>query len=127
MLEFKSTGIYFIVLQICIVLSFISSNLSNMHICWYCNHIFIDFVLYGFAKVISINGINFCNQFIIFSLFNSIIFYTSLNLLKSIRKVNNLSAYDLSKILFKLLKPLDTFFNLSISNLSWSDFKRAKF
>ena len=33
---------------------------------------------------------------------------------------------NLSTLLFKLLKQLGTFFNLSISNLSTSDFKSAK-
>ena len=33
---------------------------------------------------------------------------------------------DLSALLFKLFKLLSTFFNLSISNLSTSDFKLAK-
>ena len=33
---------------------------------------------------------------------------------------------DLSTLLFKLFKLLSTFFNLSISNLSTSDFKLAK-
>ena len=34
--------------------------------------------------------------------------------------------FILSNLLFKLLKPLGTFFNLSLSNLSISDFKLAK-
>ena len=38
----------------------------------------------------------------------------------------NLSTFNLSTLLFTLLQPLDTFFNLSISNSSTSDFKQAK-
>ena len=34
--------------------------------------------------------------------------------------------FILSNLLFKLLKPLGTFFNLSLSNLSISDFELAK-
>ena len=38
----------------------------------------------------------------------------------------NLSTPNLSTLLFKSIKPLGTFFNLSMSNLSTSDFKLAK-
>ena len=45
-------------------------------------------------------------------------FTTSLSLLKSRRTGTNLSTPNLSTLLFKLLKPLGIFFNLSISNSS---------
>ena len=38
----------------------------------------------------------------------------------------NLSTPNLSTLLFKSIKPLGTFFNLSMSNLCTSDFKLAK-
>ena len=55
-------------------------------------------------------------------------FTTSLNLLKSTGTGTNLSIYifNLSILLFKLLRLLGTFFNLSISYLSTLDFKLAQ-
>ena len=61
-----------------------------------------------------------------FSLFNYIIFTTSLSLLKSTATGTNLSSSSLSTLFFKLLKLLGTLFNFSISDLSTSDFKLAK-
>ena len=40
--------------------------------------------------------------------------------------VSNFPVTNLSNLLFKLIKPLGTYFNLSMSNLSTSDFKLAK-
>ena len=40
--------------------------------------------------------------------------------------VSNVPIFNLSTLLIKVLKPLGTFFNLSISNLSPSDFRLAK-
>ena len=53
-------------------------------------------------------------------------FTTSLNLLKSTENGNNLSTSSLSNLLYKLLKAVETFFSLSISNPSTSDFKLAE-
>ena len=51
-------------------------------------------------------------------------FFTALlSLLKSTGVVSNAPISNLSFLLFKLLKPIDTFLKLSISNLSTSDFK----
>ena len=58
---------------------------------------------------------------IIFSLFNNIVFLTSLRLLKLAEVV-----FNLSNLLFKLLKQLGKFFDLSTSNLSKSGLKLAK-
>ena len=49
-------------------------------------------------------------------------FTASLNLLKSTGAVSNFLISNLSTLLFKLLKPQVTFLNLSISNLSATDF-----
>ena len=68
-------------------------------------------------------ALTFYNQFIIISLFNDIIFTSSLCLLKSTRVSTNLSTSSLSTLLFKLLKTVGVFSNLSISHLSISDFK----
>ena len=51
---------------------------------------------------------------------------TSLSSFKSTATCTNLSTSDLSTLLFKLLKLLDTFFNLSIYYFSTSDFNLAK-
>ena len=51
---------------------------------------------------------------------------TSLNLFQSVVTGFKLSASNLSTLLFKLLKPLGTFSNSTISNLSKSDFKLTK-
>ena len=53
-------------------------------------------------------------------------FTASLNLLKSTENGNNLSTCSLSNLLYKLLKAVETFFSLSISNPSTSDFKLAE-
>ena len=53
-------------------------------------------------------------------------FTTSLSLLKSIGAGANLATSNLSTLLFILLIGLSTFFNLSIYNLSTSDFQIAK-
>ena len=53
-------------------------------------------------------------------------FTTSLYLLKSTGTDTNLSAPNLSTLLSKFLELVGTFFNLSISNLSTSDFELAK-
>ena len=55
-----------------------------------------------------------------------IIFTTSLSLLKSIGAGTNLSASNLPSLLSKLVKLVGTYFSLSISYLSKSDFKLAK-
>ena len=65
----------------------------------------------------SLNIVNFFNQFIIFILFS---------LFKQTGIVSNSPIYNLSILLLKLFKPLGTFFSLSISNLSTSDFKLGK-
>ena len=57
--------------------------------------------------------------------FNNIIFTTSLILLESTETSNNLSTSNFT-LFYKLLKLVDTFFKLSMSNLSTSDFKSAK-
>ena len=53
-------------------------------------------------------------------------FTESLSLLESAETGNSLSTSNLSKLLFKLLKPLDTLSNSSMYNLSVSDFKLGK-
>ena len=62
---------------------------------------------------------------IIYIFFKNIIFTTSYSLLKSTGTAN-LSTSNLSTLLFKLLKLVGTFFNLSISDLFTLDFKLAK-
>ena len=61
-----------------------------------------------------------------FSLFNNIIFTTLLSLLKSTGVLSNFPIFNLPTLLSKLPKLFGTFFNLSMSNLSISDFKLAK-
>ena len=56
----------------------------------------------------------------------TLFFTTSISLLKSAGLVSNLPIFNLSALLFKLLKLLGTFLNSSLSNLSTSDFKLAK-
>ena len=67
------------------------------------------------------------SKFFILALYTSFLtksfFTTALTLLKSTGTDTNLSK---STLLYKLLKPLGTLFNLSISNLSISDFKLRK-
>ena len=58
--------------------------------------------------------------------FRTSIFTTALSLLKLTRVISNLSICNLSTLLSKQLKPLNTFFNLSISYLSTSAFKLVK-
>ena len=58
--------------------------------------------------------------------FTTSFFTPSPSLIKSARVVSNFPIFNLSILLFKLLKPLAQFFNLSISNLSTLDFKLAK-
>ena len=54
-------------------------------------------------------------------------FYTtSLRLLRSVGNSTNLSTSKSSTLLFKMFKQIDYFSNLSISNLSGSDFTLAK-
>ena len=53
-------------------------------------------------------------------------FTTLLSLFKSTGVVSNLPISHLSNLLFELLKLRCTFLNLSISNLSTSDFKLGK-
>ena len=56
----------------------------------------------------------------------TVIFTTSLSLLKSTGTSTNLSTSNLSNLLFKLFKLVGIFFNLSISNLSTLDFRFAE-
>ena len=56
-----------------------------------------------------------------------IFFTTSLSLLKSIETYTNLSTSNLSTLLFKLLKLVGIFLNLSISNLSTSTLSQSTF
>ena len=53
-------------------------------------------------------------------------FTASLSLLESTGTGNSLSTSNLSKLLFKLLKPLYTLSNSSMYNLSISDFRLGK-
>ena len=53
-------------------------------------------------------------------------FTASLSLLESTGTGNSLYASNLSKLLFKLLKPLYTLSNSSMYNLSISDFRLGK-
>ena len=53
-------------------------------------------------------------------------FTTSLSFIKSNEVVCNIPIFNLSTLLFELLKLFDTFFNLPTSNLSSLDFKLAK-
>ena len=62
-----------------------------------------------------------------YSVFLTTLSFTALlSLLKSTRVVSNCLIYNLSTLIYKSLKLIGTFFNLSISNLSTSDFKLAK-
>ena len=54
------------------------------------------------------------------------IFYYIASLCKSKGTGNSLSTSNLSTLLFKLLKLIDTFLNLSMPNLSTWDFKLDK-
>ena len=59
-----------------------------------------------------------------YSVFLMAPFFTALlSLLKSTGVVSNAPISNLSFLLFKLLKPIDTFLKSSISNWSTSDFK----
>ena len=75
--------------------------------------------------VISVPNI-FSSVFFILALYQSFLttasFTASLSLLKSTRTGTNLSTYNLPALLFTLFKLVGTFFSLSISNLSTSDF-----
>ena len=70
-------------------------------------------------------SINISHLSIIYIFFKKIIFTTSLSLLKSTRKIL-IYQHQLSTLFFKLPKLFGTLFNLSISNLSTSDFKLVK-
>ena len=62
----------------------------------------------------------------LYSVFLTIPFFTTLlSLLKSTGVVSNFPISNLSSLLFKQLKPLGTYFNLSISHLFTLDFKLA--
>ena len=62
----------------------------------------------------------------ILALYTASFFTTSLNLVNSTGADTNLSTFNSSPLLFKLFNLVDTFPNLSISNLPTSDFKLAK-
>ena len=57
-----------------------------------------------------------------YSLFKIFVFTTSLSPLKSTGAVSNLPIPNSSALLFKVFKPLGTFFDLSMSSLSIFDF-----